>query len=153
MTSKNFHPRKLTVKILVSPGPLGYRYFWARRVTGFNDQAHCYSCLKGSRLAQVNLELSQGGEAVIPAKAGELVYICGVARPPRWENNFHLAIKVVEGAVSDRTMHTGANLSVLNGELIPFDGDTARLLYPDRGEDFLTCRNFQFAAQVFGRGD
>ncbi|MBI1186483.1 MAG: hypothetical protein GC206_04010 [Alphaproteobacteria bacterium] len=152
MTSKKIRAERIEVKILVSPGPLGFRYFWARRVTGFNSNAHCYSCLKGSPIPAVSKALSEGGECSIPALPDSIIYICGVAKPHNWVDNFHLAIRAKAGSTCERELHTGADLKVINGERIAFDDAAARRLFPDRGPDFLTCRNFQFAAQMFGGG-
>lgn len=144
---------KIRTSIQVAPGPAGFRYFWAKHVTGFNSATHCYNCLKGSPVKAVNLELARGGTISILVEPGAMIYICGVASPHRWPDNFHHAFRAVPGATSEGQLHTGALLKVINGERIPFDGTAAISAFRDRGPEFLTCRNFQFAAQMFGHSD
>lgn len=145
------HRAPFDVAIDIAEGPSAFRHFWAKRVTGFDSSVHCAECLRGPRLAEVNRQLAQGGRATLSAKAGSLIYICGVASPRNWSNNFHLAFRVTNGGQTVSQLYTGARVTVSNGVAIHIADTAARRLYPELPEHFLTCRNFQFGAQEFGR--
>lgn len=130
-----------------------FRHFWAKRVTGFDSSVHCAECLRGRRLPEVNKDLARGGRATLNAKVGSLIYICGVASPRNWSNNFHLAFRVALGKQITSQFYTGAIVTVCNAVAIPIADSAARNLFPGLPEEFLTCRNFQFGAQQFGRSD
>jgi len=139
----------IEVRVQVSKGWQGFKYFWALRVDGFDPTNHCQPCFIGERLLQVRLPLAAGGVAKIRARPGAKIYICGVADPYRWKNNFHLPVVAREGSEAAGTLYTGADVEVFNGEELPIDASAAKERYPTLGEEFLTCRNFQFGAQYF----
>lgn len=137
------------VTIKVGKGWQGFKYFWAYRVDGFDPTKHCQPCFIGERLLQVRLPLATGGVAKIRAQSGRRIYLCGVADPYRWKNNFHLPFVVRAGAEAAGQLYTGRDVEVLNGEELPIDPSYAKRAYPRLGEEFLTCRNFQFGVQYF----
>ncbi len=141
----------ILVEAFIETNEALFRHFWAKRVTGFDGSVHCAECLRGPRLPDVNKQLAQGGRAVLNAKAGSLIYICGVASPRNWSNNFHLAFRVTDGGQTVSQLYSGAGVTVSNAVAVPIADTTARRLFPDLPEAFLTCRNFQFGAQQFGR--
>jgi hypothetical protein len=147
------HKIALEVAIDTAECAQAFRFFWAKRVTGFDSSTHCAECLSGPRLSAVNKDLARGGRAIIQAPAGSLIYICGVASPRNWSNNFHLALRVVEREQTVSQLYTGACVTVTNAVAIPIADAAARRMYPHLPEEFLTCRNFQFGAQEFGRPD
>jgi hypothetical protein len=128
----------------------GFKYFWMKNVTGFDDKVHCARCLVGKydKGFKVN---ALGGD--ISAKVGDIIYLCGVSAPYRWANNFHRAAVVTLDAadIIDDTLFGDMGTIRINGaKVIDFDGKSAANNYPNLGRAFLTCRNFQFAAQQFG---
>ena len=80
---------------------------------------------------------------------GDLLYFCGVAQPYKWANNAHLAGRVTDGEVSSIPLLTGDTLIVKGLKAIAIDAAPARTRFPNFGASYLTCRNFQFAAQMF----
>lgn len=144
-------PDSIAVEIDVEIGDQGFRHFWAKRVTGFDGAVHCAECLRGPRQQDINKRLAQGGRATLSTRAGSLIYICGVASPRNWSNNFHLAMRVTDGGQTVSQLYTGATIKVSNAVAIPIADDAARNLFSELPEEFLTCRNFQFGAQQFGR--
>jgi hypothetical protein len=76
-------------------------------------------------------------------------YICGVAYPYKWANNMHLALIENPEQNAELQLYNGDVLEVLGAEQYVFDDRAARELYPNRGPEFLTCRNFQFGVQYF----
>lgn len=99
----------------------------------------------------MNKHLAQGGRVTLSVRAGSLIYVCGVASPRNWSNNFHLAFRVTDGGQTVDRLYTGACVTVSNAVPIHIADAAARRLYPNLPEQFLTCRNFQFGAQEFGR--
>lgn len=145
------HVTPIPAEVLIEANEALFRHFWAKRVTGFDATVHCADCLRGPRLLQVNKQLARGGLATLNAKVGSLIYICGVASPRNWSNNFHLACRVTDGGRTVSQFYTGARVTVLNAVAVPIADTTARRLFPELPDQFLTCRNFQFGAQEFGR--
>jgi hypothetical protein len=129
----------------------GWRYLWAKHAVGFAPSVHCARCLKGDYLNQFGKDMGVNVLTPIDLPAGELVYFCGVATPYVWANNLHLAVRVKPGASAVISAYNGDVIEVDGAEQVHFDDKEARRLFPERAEEFLTCRNFQFAAQVWGR--
>lgn len=126
----------------------GFRYFWAKAVTGFTPSVHCARCLKGSYVKAVNNRMSAGSTEV--GNPGEIIYICGVSTPYKWANNFHLVLLCSEDAEPFSVeLYNGIAISVSGANRINFDASAAKRLFPEKGSNFLTCRNFQFGAQYF----
>lgn len=128
----------------------GFRYFWMKSVTGFDPSVHCARCLRGNYEKVIgskmptNQRLDLGGYT-----EGAVLYLCGVSAPYRWASNAHLAVKVKKGAVATVTLYTGDVVQMFDCIALPFDDKVARERFPERSIAFLSCRNFQFAAQYF----
>lgn len=131
--------------------PAGWRFFWARVVTGVASwDEHCIGCLKADRVKEVSKEMDASKELEIEVPdVGAFLYICGGSSPYILENNFHLVVRPGNGLVR-RSAYNGEVVSVSGALRYLFDDRAARALFPDRGPEFLTCRNFQFVAQEFG---
>jgi hypothetical protein len=84
----------------------------------------------------------------VPIPAGGLLYICGVSMPYKWANNFHMVLRAKAGATASVACYNGDSVFAEDAELVPIVATDAAELYPDRGKDFLTCRNFQFGASL-----
>lgn len=136
-----------------APTLRGFRFFWAKKVRGFSRGSHCARCLIGSYEKTVANDMVTGADLPLTQdyEDGAILYICGVSSPYRHELNAHLALRI------DRTAHEPVSIEMLGGQTltvrgatrIDFDGQAAAKLFPERGSNFLTCRNFQFAAQHF----
>jgi hypothetical protein len=127
----------------------GFRYFWLKRVTGFDPALHCARCLKGNYVSEVGAALPVNTPIHIEADPGDVLYLCGVSSPYSWGRNFHLALKVEHGAAVRTTLYTGDSLTILNADYLPFDDAEARRRFPHLSEAYLSCRNFQFGAHHF----
>lgn len=128
----------------------GWRYFWAKTVTGFDASIHCMQCLIGDRIEGISPKLlSKGGKVGKRFKSGTLIYLCGVSYPYIWERNFHMPVRVKAGARTRARTYTGAVVTVVGAERVKFDDTAAVKHFEKKGPRFLTCRNFQFAAQEF----
>lgn len=128
----------------------GWRYLWGKTVRGFNPAVHCARCLVGDYLAEVSPSMPANAPIELAFPEGTIVYICGVSTPYRWANNLHLAVRVRAGRQTYAQTYNGDALEIEGAEPVPFDDRRARALYPGRSAAFLTCRNFQFGAHVYG---
>lgn len=126
----------------------GFRYFWLKTVRGFNPSTHCARCLVGEYDAKVKADMPTG-EIEIDYREGTILYLCGVSAPYRWINNLHLPMQVSKGVSFFVDAYNGDRIVVHGARFMPFDDRAARQLFPDRGKQFLTCRNFQFGAHHF----
>lgn len=132
-----------------TPLDKAFRYFWMKSVRGFSPSQHCARCLIGSYVKQVGLDAVPHAPLTIPGVAGDVFYLCGVAKPYKWANNFHLALRVAEGCEATEPLYCGGTVIASGFERIPFDARVATERFPDLGAAYLTCRNFQFGAQLF----
>jgi hypothetical protein len=130
-----------------------FSYFWGKWVVGFDDSQHCAKCLVGSYEKMINKELEGGDQLDLPCSQGAILYLCGVSRPYRYQNNFHLVLEACEGESVRKRLYNGMEFEVQGAKALSFDGAAAKRLFPAKGKSFLTCRNFQFAAQHFGKAD
>lgn len=119
-----------------------FRYLWLKSVKGVDLTNHCAKSLIGEYDSRVNARLSSLQDVPL---SEEIYYLCGVAIPYAWKNNFHLAFRHKEGATLEYTSN-GISVKIENAERIEFsDGDIDRTL-PEAGKKaFSTCRNWQFA--------
>jgi hypothetical protein len=126
-------------------------YFWAKHVSGFDSSKHCARCLRGhyEKSFSKDMPLNAGFDVPFREKA---FYICGVSKPCRWENNFHLALVPGTGTVVRKTRN-GISVIAEGAEEFKFSGEAAAAKYPRYGGEFLTCRNFQFGAAFFETGN
>jgi len=87
----------------------------------------------------------------LTAADGDVLYLCGVSNPYRWNCNLHIAVRVKRGSIANVPTHTGDVITLVDCEKINFDDTAAARLFPDLGRSFLTCRNFQFGAYFYGK--
>lgn len=127
----------------------GWRFLWAKRVRGFDPAVHCARCLVGPYVQPFGRRMAANQPLVISAQPGAVLYFCGVSLPYRWESNLHLAVEARPGASCEVTAYNGDMLRIEGAAALPFDDSAARARFPGFGPAFLTCRNFQFAAQHF----
>lgn len=125
-------------------------YLWMKKVVGFDDRHHCAKCLKGAYENNFGLKVPVNVDRMLEGYGeGDLVYVCAVSRPYNWHRNRHLAVRVREGASASLELFTGDVIHLTNAEQIRFSGQVAAERYADKGREFVTCRNFQFGAQLF----
>jgi hypothetical protein len=136
---------------ITSAAPLSrdFRYFWMKTVRAFNPAHHCARCLVGDYVKQVGLGMRLNEPVEIAGQPGDLFYLCGVSKPYRWANNFHLALRVTPGAQARSELFLGGAVVADGFEAVPFAAAAAAEQFPGLGAAYLTCRNFQFGAQLF----
>jgi hypothetical protein len=128
---------------------VGWHYLWCKAVEGFDSSKHCARCLVGKYSKQFGLKAPINQDVELAYDEGTVLYFCGVSTPYAWKNNAHLAGRVNKDAYCSIEMWTGDILHVLGMEQIKFNDSVANHRFPDLGKEFLTCRNFQFGAQLF----
>jgi len=126
------------------------RYFWLKYVGGVKLSKHCAECLVGpySRHISPNrLQISDTSLDEFPAP--KAFYLCGVASPYRWSDNFHLAFIHAPGYRIE-VERQGVAISVSNGYEIEITGLDPRTSTVKHVHDpaYNTCRNWQFANQL-----
>lgn len=127
----------------------GFRYLWLKQVTGFNPKVHCARCLNGEYSKDFSPRMPVNSVLSLDYQENDVLYFCGVSIPYKWENNLHLAGIVSNGEQSEVIAYNGDILTINGLKKIDFDDAVAKAKYPNLGREYLTCRNFQFAAQVF----
>jgi hypothetical protein len=120
-----------------------------KHVTGFDPAVHCARCLRGSYEKLVGTGMIMNEPIPLLVRAGAALYLCGVSTPYRWEKNLHVAVEPHEGSVVSVKSYAGDIITFHGAREIQFDDAAARARFPDKGEEFLTCRNFQFGAHHF----
>lgn len=130
-----------------------FRWFWGKVVHRFNPKQHCARCLVGPWVSELSPKWLAGeaGRVTVQVPDGSFLYVCGVASPYVWDNNFHLALRPVEGArpISAPT-YNGGIVHATGAEEVGIPSEPAASQFPDLDRSFLTCRNFQFGAAVLG---
>ena len=127
----------------------GFRYFWLKTVRGFRPGVHCAQCLVGDYCEAVSARMAANRKVALVYEPGTILYLCGVASPYRWSFNAHLAMEVAPGKRCSATLYTGDVVEIEGAQALAFSDAAAKERFPDRGKEFLTCRNFQFGAQYF----
>ena len=143
--SEPYHEIIVTVSHASKKSVGDFRHFWSLHVTGFNDEKHCQDCFIGEQEWKTNNKIPTGTPITIPMK-GNFFYICG---EKTYDDNFHMPLRWKQGSTTTLTTYNGFKFTVENAELVPFTDKFARKKYPEKSEEYLTCRNFQFAAQMY----
>ena len=143
----------LKVHAVISHSPTTrYQWWWGYVVKGFDPTDHCQKCFIGRRITQINMRMEPQKRIPIYVNEGDLLYFCAGDIDWIWKNNFHLAGRVARGAFAAMEIQPEGTFAVENLEQIQIDAAPAQELFQGLGKKFLTCRNFQFGAQMFGKG-
>lgn len=114
-----------------------FKYFWLKKINGIDLNKHCAKCLLGDYIDTkhvVGYELPDG-----------IYYLCGVAYPYIWSNNFHLAFTQEVGNTVELD-HNGVHVIVEGARQLPISMDYCDKRNPKYGyKSYRTCRNWQFA--------
>lgn len=123
-----------------------FRYLWLKYVNGVNLKVHCAKSLLGTYSKKVSPQMGHVQEPITLDEAqGDVFYLCGVTKPYRWINNFHLAFKEKEGS----TIHVnrnGIDITIRNAVEIPITDKYINQMDSNaHKKEYCTCRNWQFA--------
>ena len=119
-----------------------FKYLWLKSVRGVNLDQHCAKCINGQYDKRLGAHVRQLKDESLTEN---MYYLCGVALPFKWANNFHLAFRHKEGSVLTYESN-GVAVVIENAERILFsEADIDWTLPQSRNKAFSTCRNWQFA--------
>ncbi|MCL1950454.1 MAG: hypothetical protein FWF59_12050 [Turicibacter sp.] len=125
-----------------------FQYLWLKKVVDVDLTKHCAKCLIGTYSDHVNAKDKSFHDIELP---DGIYYLCGVAYPYRYENNFHLAFRPRKGHTIDYT-DNGIHVIIKDAWGLPFSTDDVSP-FLSNGEPcktydkktYYTCRNYQFA--------
>ena len=129
-----------------------FRFFWLKYVTDVNLEKHCQAGLKGpidKRITQhKNRDQSHWEDMILNQGESDFYYICGVAQPANWDENFHCVIRCVPGEtlILDEQSVTGTILNAVRIPIHEMDCTNSNNPYKDNPK-YYTCRNYQFALE------
>ncbi len=123
-----------------------FRYLWLKYVTGVDLDVHCARCLLGKYSTAIKKDNAETELITLDEFPARIFYLCGVAIPFNWENNFHLAFE--ESAGNEfRIDALGISVTVRNAARLPISTEAMeannhpKIAY----KAYSTCRNWQFA--------
>jgi hypothetical protein len=120
-----------------------FKYLWLKTVKDVDLSQHCARCLIGEYDNRINSNTKE--EQDIELNNGYIYYLCGVAYPYKWENNFHLAFRYKKGGMIDYYSN-GIHVVIEDAEALPIDEKYNNPLDKHiKIKAFYTCRNWQFA--------
>lgn len=119
-----------------------FRYLWLKTVKGVDLTQHCAKCLIGEYDPRITATMKEAADIELQ---DEVYYLCGVAYPFIWANNFHLAFMPAEG----QNIHyesNGITIDIEGAAQLPISEDNVDIHYPKAHlKSYRTCRNYQFA--------
>jgi hypothetical protein len=128
-----------------------FRYFWLKYVRNVNLNRHCASGLTGPYDKRISIYQSQQPhweDITLDQGESDFYYICGVAQPSNWADNFHCVIRCVTGEtlILDEQSVTGTIENAVRIPIHEIDRINSTNPMKDKKE-YYTCRNYQFAVE------
>lgn len=119
-----------------------FRYLWLKSVVGVDLSQHCARSLVGQYNNNISNSIKHLENLEI---SNEVHYLCGVAFPFNWNNNFHLAFRYCEGNILEYSSN-GVSIKIQDAEMLPISPEYIDDSDPhSRIKSYCTCRNWQFA--------
>ena len=129
-----------------------FRFFWMKYVTDINLDKHCAAGLKGPYDKRISLYKNRGlthwEDMTLDQGESDFYYICGVAQPFNWDENFHCVLRCVPGETLTFD-EKGVTGTIMNAVRIPIH-EMDRINSTNQHKDdpkYYTCRNYQFALE------
>ena len=121
-----------------------FRYLWLKTVVDVDLNQHCAKCLIGEYDNRIS-EAKKKAEVLDMELEDQVYYLCGVANPFVWSNNFHLAFRPLDGS-SIIYSTNGITIEIEGAERLPISVDHIDTTHPKaKFKTYHTCRNYQFA--------
>lgn len=119
-----------------------FKYLWLKKIEGIDLSKHCAQCLLGQYNEEVSADLTAMADIHL---SDGIYYLCGVAFPFCYENNFHLAFTNCEGSEINYSCN-GIEVKIENAKALPIDSSYVNKMLPKaKFKSYYTCRNWQFA--------
>ncbi len=119
-----------------------FNYLWLKTVEDVDLSQHCAKCLIGEYDSRISPKKKLLEDIELN---GDIYYLCGVARPYVWHNNFHLAFKKADKSLIDFASN-GIHVIIEGAEQLPVSQNFIDISHPKaRFKTYNTCRNYQFA--------
>ena len=120
-----------------------FKYLWLKAVKYVDLSKHCARCLIGNYDNRINSDTKVVHD--VELNDGDIYYLCGVAFPYKWENNFHLAFRYKDGSNIEYS-NNGITVKIKDAERLPIDSKYNNPLDKHiHNKAYYTCRNWQFA--------
>ena len=122
-----------------------FKYLWLKKIIGVDLSVHCAKSLLGEYNPAINNRIKIAHDIELD---GTIYYLCGVAIPYKWENNFHLAWRKCIGKSFEYSSN-GIYVVLEDAQRIEFSEDDVDWNLPQaKKKEFHTCRNWQFACKM-----
>lgn len=119
-----------------------FKYIWLKTVTDIDLSQHCAKCLIGNYNSNIKANIKNIDNLVI---SNDIHYLCGVAIPYNWNNNFHLAFKYSKGNLL-KYSNNGISIIIEDAEMLPISNEYIDITdINSNKKSYNTCRNWQFA--------
>lgn len=119
-----------------------FNYLWLKSVEDVDLMKHCANCLTGDFVKEIKASTKHLENFPLDNK---IYYLCGVARPWNWNDNFHLAFMPSPGNVlifEDK----GITITIHDAKALPINTASINHDHPKaKFKTYHTCRNWQFA--------
>lgn len=126
-----------------------FRYIWLKYVNDVDLNQHCAKCLIGPYSTKIQHTTRYETNIHLDEAEPKYYYLCGVSRPYKWLNNFHLAFRYKKGFAIEAEGN-GILIIIKDAEEIKFSSEDINPSDPNyKNKLFFTCRNWQFAHKVF----
>ena len=97
-----------------------FRYLWLKYVNNVDLNVHCAKSLIGEYSKKISTKKGNYTNIILDESNYKAIYLCGVAFPFVWENNFHLAFKYSEGSILKYSSN-GIDIVIKNAVRLPID--------------------------------
>ena len=119
-----------------------FKYLWLKTVLDVDLSQHCAKCLIGEYNSNIKANIKTIENLEI---SNDIQYLCGVAQPFIWKNNFHLAFKYSKGNILNYS-NNGISIIIEDAEMLPISNKYIDLDdINSTKKTYNTCRNWQFA--------
>lgn len=126
-----------------------FRYIWLKYITGFNLNEHCAKSFIGE-YSKVNLFKEQQDVDLNEHEGAKYFYLCGVAKPFRYKENFHLAFIHKPGSLL-HVNRNGIEVMIQDAEEVEIKEQSFYDHEKGHLKTYNTCRNWRFAYQVVNK--
>lgn len=119
-----------------------FKFLWLKKVEGIDLSKHCAQSLLGPYNKQIGPHITTINDLNLE---DGIYYLCGVAFPYCYDNNFHLAFTNCDGSEINYSSN-GIDVIIENAAPLPINSSYINKMLPKaKFKSYYTCRNWQFA--------